>query len=213
MTGQIRDSDQVPSTAAGGPLTRLYDRVIRWAGHRRAPYILSALSFAESSFFPVPPDVMLAPMCVAHPRKAWSFALNCTVSSVAGGALGYLLGKLAFSSIEAWLMASRYADVFEHAVHAFGQYGFWYILVAGFTPIPYKVFTISAGVVGMPWLPFLLGSAVGRGGRFFLVGGLIRLLGDRAGERLRAWVDTVGWVTLGLVAIVAAVWYFSKAGP
>jgi membrane protein YqaA with SNARE-associated domain len=190
-----------------GPLQKLYDNVIAWAAHRRAPAILSVLSFSESSFFPIPPDVMLAPMCVAQPRKGWLFALNCTISSVAGGLLGYFVGKWAFSSIEPWLMSSAYADVFHHAVQSFEQYGFWYILLAGFTPIPYKIFTISAGVVGMPLLPFVLGSATGRGGRFFLVAGLIRLLGDRAAEKLRGWVDTIGWVLLGVGLILGIGWY------
>jgi membrane protein YqaA with SNARE-associated domain len=194
-----------------GPFQRIYDAVISWAAHPRAPAILSTLSFAESSFFPVPPDVMLAPMCLAQPRKGWWFALNCTISSVAGGLLGYILGKWAFSSVEPWLMSSAYAGVFEHAVEMFEQYGFWYILLAGFTPIPYKVFTISAGVVGMPVLPFVAGSLAGRGGRFFLVAGLIRLFGDRAAERLRVWVDRIGWSLLVLALVVALAWYFTGA--
>lgn len=175
---------------------RLYDRVLLWSAHRRAPAILAVLSFSESSFFPVPPDVMLAPMCLAQPRKSWRFATICTVSSVLGGAVGYLVGRWAFSTIEPWLLASSYASVFQRAVEAFQTWGVIYILLAGFTPIPYKVFTISAGVVGMPFVPFLLGSVVGRGGRFFLVAGIIRWFGDRASDRLRGWVDAAGWIVL-----------------
>ncbi len=189
-------------------LSRLYDRVIGWSAHPRAPRILSALSFAESSFFPIPPDVMLAPMCVAQPRRGWSFALNCTLSSVAGGLAGYLIGRLAFEWLQPWLLESAYADAFQSAVQSFETWGFWYILLAGFTPIPYKVFTISAGVVGMPIIPFLLGSLVGRGGRFFLVAGLIRLLGDDAAGRIRGWVDRAGWFILGLVVLGALAWYW-----
>lgn len=188
-------------------LERLYDRVITWSAHPRAPRILAGLSFAESSFFPVPPDVMLAPMCVAQPRKGWRFALNCTLSSVAGGALGYLIGRLAFDWLQPWLMASVYAGAFERAVQAFETWGFWYILLAGFTPIPYKIFTISAGVVGMPLIPFLAGSLVGRGGRFFLVAALVRVLGDDAAARLRVWVDRAGWAMLGLAAVAFLAWY------
>lgn len=190
-----------------GLFQRLYDRVLEWSGHRRAPAILSALSFAESSFFPIPPDVMLAPMCLARPKRAWWFATLCTASSVAGGMLGYLIGRLAFSWIEPWLMASSHAEVFNSAVASFEQYGAVYILLAGFTPIPYKVFTIGAGVVGMPVLPFVLGSAAGRGGRFFLVAGLIRLMGDRAAERLRHWVDIIGWIVLAAAGILFLAWY------
>lgn len=181
---------------------RLYDRILALSAHRRAPSYLAALSFAESSVFPIPPDVMLMPMCLARPAKSWRFAALCTLFSVLGGMAGYLIGKLAFSWIEPWLMASRYADTFNGAVLAFETWGFWYILLAGFTPIPYKVFTISAGVVGMPVLAFIAGSAAGRGGRFFLVAGLIRLGGDRFADRLRRHVDTIGWISLALAAIV-----------
>jgi membrane protein YqaA with SNARE-associated domain len=185
---------------------RLYDQVLAWSSHPRAPAILSGLSFAESSFFPVPPDVMLGPMCLARPARAGCFASLCTLSSVAGGLLGYLIGRLAFHWIEPWLMSSSYADVFLSAVASFERWGAIYILVAGFTPIPYKIFTIGAGVVGMPILPFMLGSVVGRGARFFLVAGLIRLMGDKAADRLRAWVDTIGWVVLLLAGIGLAAW-------
>lgn len=191
-------------------LPRLYDRVIGWSSHRRAPAILSGLSFAESSFFPVPPDVMLAPMCLAQPRKGWTFAFNCTVSSVAGGLLGYLIGRLAFGWLEPWLANSIYASSFARAVAAFDYWGFWFILLAGFTPIPYKIFTISAGVTGMPLLPFIAGSLIGRGGRFFLVAGLIRLLGDNAAARMKVGVDRVGWAMILLALAVALGWYAWK---
>ena len=188
------------------PFQKLYDRVLAWSGHRRAPAILCGLSFAESSFFPIPPDVVVAPMCLARPEKGWWLAGLCTISSVLGGLLGYLLGRLAFSGVEPWLMDSAYASVFEAAVKSFETWGFAYILLAGFTPIPYKIFTISAGVVGMPFLPFLAGSLLGRGGRFFLVAGFIRLLGDKASEKLRSWVDLIGWLVLALVLIGFIVW-------
>ncbi|NND44494.1 MAG: DedA family protein [Xanthomonadales bacterium] len=178
---------------------KLYDRVLGWAAHRRAPAYLCALSAAESSVFPIPPDVMLAPMCLAKPRRAWYFATLCTISSVLGGLVGYLIGSLAFGLVEDWLLQSAWAGAFERAVVAFESHGFWYILLAGFTPIPYKVFTISAGVVGMPPLPFVLGSLAGRGGRFFLVAGLIRLGGERLARGLRRWVDLIGWGVLILV--------------
>jgi membrane protein YqaA with SNARE-associated domain len=191
----------------GGIFRRLYDRVLSWSGHRRAPSILAGLSFAESSFFPIPPDVMLAPMCLARPRRAWWFAALCTISSVAGGLAGYLIGRLAFGLIEPWLMESSYREAFLAAVESFDRWGALYILLAGFTPIPYKVFTISAGVVGMPLLPFILGSTAGRGARFFLVAGLIRAMGEKAAERLRVWVDLIGWTVLVLAGIGFLAWW------
>lgn len=181
---------------------KLYIRTLEWSAHKRAPLYLSVLSAAESSVFPIPPDVMLAPMCLAKPRRAWFFATLCTISSVLGGLLGYLIGKLAFHLIEPWLLQSSYSEVFEHAVAAFGEHGFWYILLAGFTPIPYKIFTISAGVVGMPAIPFILGSLAGRGGRFFLVAGLIRLGGEKLERSLRKYVDLLGWLVLATALIV-----------
>ena len=185
---------------------RLYDYIISLAAHRRARVYLAILSFTESSFFPIPPDVMLAPMCLAKPRKGWAYAGLCTLFSVLGGLAGYLIGKLAFDWIEPWLMSSKYAAAFTHAVESFDTWGFWYILLAGFTPIPYKVFTISAGVMGMPLPAFVAGSVVGRGGRFFLGAGLIRLGGEDISKRLRKYVDFIGWVTLAL-AIIAIVIY------
>jgi membrane protein YqaA with SNARE-associated domain len=115
---------------------------------------------------------------------------------------GYLIGKLAFAWIEPWLMASHYADTFLGAVNAFETWGFWYILLAGFTPIPYKIFTISAGVVGMPFLAFTGGSFIGRGGRFFLVAALIRLGGEKLAARLRKYIDLIGWLLIVIAVIV-----------
>lgn len=184
---------------------RLYDRVIALSAHRRAPAFLAALSFTESSVFPIPPDVMLAPMCLARPARGWRYATLCTLFSVLGGMAGYLIGKLAFDWIEPWLMNSHYAGAFTNAVAAFETWGFWYILLAGFTPIPYKVFTISAGVVGMPFLAFIAGSIAGRGGRFFLVAALIRIGGERLAGNLRKYIDLIGWITIVLVVLVVAV--------
>jgi len=181
---------------------RLYDWVIALSAHRRAPAYLAVLSFTESSFFPIPPDVMLIPMCLARVKKAWQYAALCTLFSVIGGMAGYLIGKLAFGWIEPWLMASHYAGTFTSAVAAFETWGFWYILLAGFTPIPYKVFTISAGVVGMPVLAFVGGSLVGRGGRFFLVAALIRLGGEKFATRMRKYIDLIGWIVIALAVIV-----------
>ena len=183
---------------------RLYDWVIELSAHPKAPAFHSALSFAESSVFPIPPDVMLAPMCLAKPAKSWRYAALCTLFSVLGGMAGYLIGKLAFGWIEPWLMDSSYAETFTNAVEAFETWGFWYILLAGFTPIPYKIFTISAGVVGMPLLAFTGGSILGRGGRFFLVAAIIRLGGEKLAGQLRKYIDLIGWLVIALAALVVA---------
>lgn len=177
----------------------LYERAMSWSRHRRAPWFLGVLSFAESSFFPIPPDVMLAPMSLAEPRRAWWFALLTTVTSVLGGLFGYLIGHYAFDLVEPWLRTSHYWSAYEQAVAWFEHWGFWAIFVAGFSPIPYKVFTIAGGVAGMALLPFTLASMVGRGARFFLVAGLMAWGGARMEAALRTYVNRLGWATVVLV--------------
>jgi membrane protein YqaA with SNARE-associated domain len=187
--------------------TRLYDQCMQWARHRNAVWYLSGLSFAESSFFPIPPDVMLAPMSMAQPRAAMRYALVTTLASVLGGLFGYLIGAFFFEWIEPWLQQSHYWDKYLHARAWFGEWGFWAILVAGFSPIPYKVFTIAAGTLGMNLPLFVLGSVLGRGGRFFLVAGLMAWGGERIETRLRAWVEWLGWL---LVMIVLAGYFYFR---
>jgi membrane protein YqaA with SNARE-associated domain len=181
--------------------SRLYDTVLRWAEHRHAARYLVALSFAESSFFPIPPDVMLAPMTLARPHRGWHFAMLTTISSVAGGLAGYLIGWVAIDAITPWLASAGYAEAYERARSWFDEWGIWAIFVAGFTPIPFKVFTIAAGALQMFLPGFVVGSAIGRGARFYLVAGLIMIGGPRMAEGLRRYVDTIGWVTVAIVII------------
>lgn len=184
------------------PFSALYARAMQWARHPRAPYYLAGLSFAESSFFPIPPDVMLAPMALARPKQAWAYAALTTAASVAGGLAGYLIGWLAFELIEPVLHRAGYRDAYLAARAWFDAWGFWAVFVAGFSPIPYKVFTIAAGVVGMPLLPFVLASIVGRGGRFFLVAGLMAWGGERMERALHRYVDRIGWATVAALVVV-----------
>jgi membrane protein YqaA with SNARE-associated domain len=187
----------------------LYSRAMIWSRHPRAPWYLGGLSFAESSFFPVPPDVMLAPMCLAMPRRAFYFALITTLASVAGGLLGYAIGYFAFDALQPWLQESRYWPAYQTAVEWFERWGFWAIFVAGFSPIPYKVFTIAAGALSMALLPFTVASLVGRGLRFFLVAGLMAWGGERMEALLHRYVDRLGWMLVGLIA-VAMLWYGTR---
>lgn len=180
----------------------MYSRVMEWARHRHAPWYLGALSFAESSFFPIPPDVMLAPMSLADPRRAWWFAGITTVTSVLGGILGYLIGLLVFDLVEPMLHRFNYWDAYLQARDWFDRWGFWAVFLAGFSPIPYKVFTISAGTVAMAFPPFVLASIIGRGGRFFLVAGLMRWGGERMESQLRRHVNTIGWATVAVAVLI-----------
>ncbi|MFN4263176.1 MAG: YqaA family protein [Thioalkalivibrionaceae bacterium] len=187
----------------------LYDRVMGWSRHRHAPRILAGLSFAESSFFPVPPDVMLAPMAAARAQQWWKLALLTTVASVLGGVFGYAIGWFAFESVAPWLEAHGKADAMTAAREWFDEWGVWIMLVAGFSPIPYKVFTVTAGALAMPLAPFVVASLVGRGARFFLVAALMARLGPYAERHWRPNFEWIGWgsVVVLLAAIVAVtVW-------
>ena len=187
----------------------LYDRVIEWSRHRFAERYLAALSFAESSFFPIPVDVMLAPMCLARLDKAWRFALIATAFSVLGGIAGYAIGWGAFEWIQPWLAESKYWGAYETSRDWLARYGFWVIFVAGFSPIPYKVFTIAAGVAALNLPAFFIGSMIGRGARFFLVAGLLVWGGEKLETRLRQYVERIGWAVVALVAIVIA-WFMVR---
>lgn len=178
----------------------LYDWTLRWAEHKLAPRMLAVITFAESVFFPIPPDVLLAPMVLAKPEKAWSLATLTTVSSIIGGAVGYLLGYWMFEPwIQPLITEFGYQARFDTAMEWFATWGVWVVFIAGFSPIPYKLFTVSAGFLQMAFLPFMLASAVGRGLRFFLVAGLIQWGGSAMEKKLRQWVDVLGW---GLVAAI-----------
>lgn len=183
------------------PFSFLYRKVMIWARHRHAPRYLFALSFAESSFFPVPPDVMLAPMALGRPDQGWRFALICTLGSALGGLLGYGIGLFAIELIEPWLLKAGYGQAYERAQQWFAAWGFWAIFIAGFSPIPYKIFTITAGAMSMPLLPFTVASLVGRGARFYLVAGLMLWGGERMERQLQRYIDALGWAVLVIAAV------------
>lgn len=180
---------------------KLYDKVIQYSKHRHATKYLAILSFAESSFFPIPPDVMLAPMVLAQQEKAWRLALITTIASVLGGMLGYAIGFYAFDMLQPWLEGSHYWPKYQLAEQWFKSWGFWAIFIAGFSPIPYKVFTIAGGALSMLFLPFVLASFVGRGARFFLVAGLLAWGGERFEAKLRHYMDIIGWAVVILIML------------
>jgi membrane protein YqaA with SNARE-associated domain len=185
---------------------KMYERVMSWARHPKASYYLGATSFAESSFFPVPVDVLLAPMTLARRDKAWFYAGLATITSVAGAILGYYIGIALFAQVAEPIIAfyhfeHRYAQVTE----LFEQYGIWIIFVAGFSPIPYKVFTIAAGVAHMPLLPFILTSLVARGARFYLVSWLVYIGGDKIEDVLQKRIEQIGWAVVVLIVVAVVV--------
>lgn len=187
---------------------KFYDKALAWSKHRHASKYLFALSFAESSFFPIPPDVMLAPMSLSQPKKAFNFALLTTIASVLGGILGYAIGYFLFDSIELWLQSTHYWNKYLQAEAWFTDWGFWAIFIAGFSPIPYKVFTIAAGALQMLFLPFVVASLVGRGARFFMVAMLLAAGGKKLEAKLRQYMDIIGWVTVVLVIAGIGIYKF-----
>lgn len=186
----------------------LYNKVQHWSQHRHAPYYLAGVSFAESSFFPIPPDVMLIPMVMSTPNKAWNFATITTISSILGGILGYLIGYYAFELLgEPLVHAFGYEQQYEKLVNWFTKYGFIAVVLAGFTPIPYKLFTLAAGATQMAMMPFVVGSIVGRGLRFFMVAALIRYLGKRLEPMIVRYIDAIGWGMIALMVLAAGYYW------
>ncbi len=178
-----------------------------WAQHRHAPYYLFGLSFAESSFFPIPPDVMLAPMALAKPQQAWNYAALTTIASVLGGILGYLIGAIAFNLVHPYIIHFGYEAYYQEIQIWFKTWGFWLMFFAGFAPIPYKLFTVAAGAMNIALLPFILGSTIGRGGRFFLVTLVMRWGGERIEKVVARYIERIGWFVVILLLFAYLFWY------
>jgi membrane protein YqaA with SNARE-associated domain len=185
----------------------IYKRVISWSRHPHASYYLTATSIAESSFFPVPVDVLLAPMVLGRREKAWWYASLATLGSVVGAVIGYYIGLFLFEQVAQPIIDFyHFQEKFIYVQELFKDYGVWIIFIAGFSPIPYKIFTITAGVAGMPLLPFILTSVVARGARFFLVAGLVYAGGDKIDAVLEKRVEQIGWVSV-IIIVLAIVIY------
>lgn len=187
--------------------SKIYDRVMHWSKHPHALYYLMGLSFTEASFFPIPPDVMLAPMSLSKPDRAFWYALLTAISSTLGGVFGYLLGLFFWAVIQPWVVQLGYQSAHQTAQLWFEHYGFWALIIAGFTPIPYKLFTIAAGAMHMAIIPFVVAAFLGRAGRFFLVASLMRFGGEKMERVLRQYVDLIGWVTVVVIAILFYVYH------
>lgn len=189
----------------------LFERAIVWARHKNAPALLTFLSFIEAIFFPVPPELMLAPMCVAQPKRGFYFASLSLLGSMAGMFIGYAIGYYAIEMAMPFIEKLGYAAQFDSIKQEAAANGFWLLLIAGFTPVPFKIFTLASGAVGMPLLPFFFGGAIGRGKRVFLVAGAIRLGGEKAEATLRRHIEPVGWgACVLLVGLVG--WMFVRHG-
>jgi membrane protein YqaA with SNARE-associated domain len=184
----------------------IYERALAWARNPHAPALLTGLSFAEAVFFPVPPEVMLAPMALSQPRKAFRFASLSLLGSLAGAVLGYALGHYAYELVKPLFVSLGWIDRIDAQVEYLRGIAadspwktFWILVLAGFTPIPLKFFTWASGIVGVPLLPFMASMAVGRGKRVYLVAAAIRLGGERAEAALHRWIEPLGWIATALL--------------
>jgi membrane protein YqaA with SNARE-associated domain len=187
-------------------LRRLYDMCVAAAGKRHALGILTAVAFAESSFFPIPPDVMLVPMSLARPDRAFLLAAWCTAASVTGGIVGYGIGALLYDSVGAWLIhLYGYGDKVEAFRAAYAQWGAWIIMIKGLTPIPYKIVTITSGFAGYNFGLFVVLSVITRGMRFFLLAFLLNRYGELARhiieKRLALWTSLFAAVLIGGIVV------------
>ena len=177
-----------------GFIRKIYDWIIRLSGNHNALIWLFIISFVESSFFPIPPDIMLIPMILATPKKAWKIAGVCTIASVIGAYLGYIIGVYFFQLIaEPLLNFYGYLEKFNEFKKLYEEYGAWIVFGAGITPFPYKIITIASGVVHLNLAVFTVASVIARGLRFFLIAWLLKTYG----EKMRIFIEkNLGWLSV-----------------
>jgi len=188
------------------PFHSIYNKILDYSSSRFAILWLSAISFLESIILPVPlQDLLLASMSLRNRSKAFYFAAICTIASVLGAVLGYYIGVQAENHILPILINLNYESKFETAQMYFQTYGIYIILIAGFSPIPYKVFTIAAGMMSMSLLPFVVFSLIARGARYFLISFLVRKFGKMADAWLNKYIDWLGYLLI--IAIALFIWY------
>ena len=188
------------------PFHTLYNKILDWSSSRFAIFWFSLISFLESSILPYPiQDLLLASMSLKNRSKAYYFATICTISSVLGAIAGYFIGVYAINFIMPMLDKLNYLPELYSAEQLFNNYGVLIILIAGFSPIPYKLFTISAGMMSMPLLPFVAFSIIARGARYFLISLLVRKFGKKTDAWLNKYIDRLGYLLIIVVAL--GIWY------
>jgi membrane protein YqaA with SNARE-associated domain len=199
----------IPPTGAApqrsrNPVRRLYDWMLGWADKPSGPTALGAISFAESSFFPIPPDPLLIALALGRPRRALYFAAICTLGSVVGGIAGYAIGWFVWEQVNEFFFAhvpGVTPEAFRTVQEMYVRWGFWAVFIAGFTPLPYKVFTLSAGVFQIPFPIFVVASALSRGARFFILGTLVYFFGTPIQGFIDRHFDRLAW-TFGVLLVL-----------
>lgn len=188
----------------------IYDKTMAWSKHRYASFWLSFVSFIEAIFFPIPPDVMLIPMSMSKPQNATKYAIYTTIASVVGGVIGYFIGLYAFDWVQGFISDWGMQANFDKAKVWFETWGVAVVFLAGFSPIPFKVFTICAGVMQMAFLPFVLTAAISRFARFILVAKLSAWGGEKYAEKIRRSIELIGWGTIILAVVAYAIYELTK---
>ena len=186
---------------------QIYDRLLVLVSSRQAPAYLGGLSFSEAVILPIPPDFLLIPMVLAQRSKAWYFAALTTITSVLGGLAGYLIGVFLYDSVGVWLIELYGLEEYFQTLNTwYDEYGIWMVLISGFLPIPYKVFTIASGVFAMAAIPFIIGSVIGRGARFFAVSAICYWAGDSVHYIMQRYAAPIGWLLTILVVVLIVYW-------
>lgn len=188
----------------------IYDKTMQWSKHRYAAFWLSFVSFIEAIFFPIPPDVMLAPMAMSKPQMAARYAVYTTIASVLGGIIGYFIGLYAFDWVKEIIANWGMQASFDKAMHWFEEWGVFIVFLAGFSPIPYKVFTICAGVMQMAFFPFAITAAISRFARFYLVAKLFAWGGEKYADKIRRSIELIGWATIALAVVAYIIYQLMK---
>ncbi|QLB12398.1 membrane protein YqaA with SNARE-associated domain [Bisgaardia hudsonensis] len=179
----------------------MYDKTMQWSKHRFATFWLTFVSFIEAIFFPIPADVMLIPMSMSQPKQATKLALYTAIASMLGGMIGYAIGYYAFDLVSDYIQQWGYQHHLDTAISWFTKWGILVVFVAGFSPIPYKVFTICAGVMQMAFIPFIITSFISRYARFLLVAKLAAWGGEKFAAKLRKSIEIIGWSVVALAII------------
>jgi membrane protein YqaA with SNARE-associated domain len=187
----------------------LYNKVMFWAAHPNAERYLAGVSLFEAIVFPLPTALMVAPMAVARPDRAVRIATIATAMSVFGGLFGYALGYFAIASVEPFIHSAGYWEKYQIARLWFAEWGFWTVVVAGFSPIPFKIFTITAGALSMALVPFVLAAIVGRSAQFFLVALLMAWAGPKLEPVVKRYIEWLGWLTV--LALILAYWLNTRS--
>lgn len=180
----------------------LYEKILVWSRHQKAVYYLAIIAFSEALIFPIPPDIMLVSMGLAKPERVWFYACVTLAFSILGGMFGYLIGHFCFDLVHPYLQSWGYENAYLTVHDWFKTWGSWTIILASFTPIPFKILSISAGAVNMPFYSFIFAAIIGRGTRFFVVSGFMFLYGEKVALMLRQYIDKIGVAVVSIPIVV-----------